>query len=508
MSNPKKEQYMILEISSLKQIDYFRIVISAIFLLISLEVLSDYFEMHSINYKAAGIITGSYFIYSVSICGLRQLFQRLPKEVEFIIQLFDLFASMALPYLVFQDQWAWIVFPGILVIFDSLFTKKPGLEYILPAFASILLWIIPALFSTERVEITTTTKFLNSLIYFAIAIIGVRFAQNYDKSLLINKKQQLEIQWLAKINAMVIEEMQYGIVAFDKNYKTILLNDFAKQIIKTGRREHLPEKLIKNIIAFKSEKQGVLNLFGEEIFINIIHPNKNIKLLFIEKQNALVAKSQQTHLANMGQLSATVAHELRNPMSAIYSASQLLMESPELEEQDYDLAEIISKQIERANNIIEEILLMSKHQEAAQTQFELLGYLKALIQEFCEQENIEADSIKGLNFDRKTTINFDLNMFRQIVWNLISNAFKHGDVNSIEIEVTELAKDVFIDFKNVGSPFEPAIEEGLFTPFYTTHNQGTGLGLYICRKMCNANKAKLTYLHQDFHHVFRIQILK
>ena len=251
-----------------------------------------------------------------------------------------------------------------------------------------------------------------------------------------------------------------------------------------------------------------MNLFGEEVFINIVNPSKNINLLFLEKQSSLITKAQQANLATIGQLSATVAHELRNPMSAIYSASQLLLESPDLPEQEFDLAEIISKQIERANRIIEEILLMSKHHDATKIKIEIISYIKNIKAQFCEQELLLPEDFVEPKSNHKIYIDFDINMFRQVVWNLISNAIRHGETGTVEVEVVELEDEILIDFKNKGSELEPAVEVGLFTPFYTTHNQGTGLGLFICREMCNANQAKLDYLHQDFKHVFRIHVPK
>jgi two-component system sensor histidine kinase PilS (NtrC family) len=351
---------------------------------------------------------------------------------------------------------------------------------------------------------------LYALTYFAIALVGMRQSQSYNQSLLLTQKQKRRITSLSQINRLIIDQMQSGVVAYDNEYKIIMINTKAKEIIKLSREQILPNFLIKKIVATAEDSHKSVIIHGEEILIHVINKDKSsgLNLLFLEQQKQINDKSLQMNLANLGQLSATIAHELRNPMAAIYSAAQLLNESKTINTDDKTITDIIIKSVERSNEIIEDVLLMSKPHVAKQTTFNLYEKLIKFKNQFYEQHNFHDDECEIECNDPSITILFDNTHINQIFWNLAENALKHGIGNKFKISVYNLEKYVFIDFINEGAEFESIVEESLFTPFFTTHTQGTGLGLYICREMCRSNNAKLEYLRLDLKHVFRIHIQK
>jgi len=304
--------------------------------------------------------------------------------------------------------------------------------------------------------------------------------------------------------------MQSGVIAFDQKYKIILINSKAKQIFKLARKQRIPANIIKKIIATPDSKNKSITVHGEDVVFYLVNKEENsgLNLLFIEEQKQINEKSQQINLATLGQLSATIAHELRNPMASIYSAAQLIQESPDITPEDRQLSDIVVKQVERSNEIIEDILLMSKPHIANKSEIVLNKKLNKFKNEFCTQNQINEEFISIECPDESLIIEFDNNHLSQLFWNLSENAIKHGINKSISIVISNESEKVLIDFKNDGDAFEPIVEESLFTPFFTTHTQGTGLGLYICREMCRSNGAKLEYLRLEFQHVFRIHVRK
>lgn len=349
-----------------------------------------------------------------------------------------------------------------------------------------------------------------SLTYFGIAFVGIRQTQSYNKTLLLSERQKEKIIDLSQLNKMVIDQMQSGVIAFDEKYKIVLINSKAQELFDLSQKQKIPTNIIKKIIATPDSKSKNININGEDVVFYLVNweEKSGLNLLFIEEQKQINEKSQQINLATLGQLSATIAHELRNPMASIYSAAQLLQESHSIDPEDKQLTDIIVKQVKRSNNIIEDILMMSKPHIANKTNLNLYNKLKKFKKDFCSQHKFTEDQIT-INYPHESLlINFDKNHLYQLLWNLAENAIKHGDNNKVTIDIINEDKKVLIDFKNDGKAFETIVEESLFIPFFTTHTQGTGLGLYICREMCKSNGAKLEYVRPEFQHVFRIHVRK
>jgi len=384
---------------------------------------------------------------------------------------------------------------------------------LMPIIASFLLWFLPKfIIGIEEHHINLSTIMLFTFTYFAIAFVGIRQSQAYQHSLLLSQKQKKSLLNLSQINKLIVDKLQFGVVAFDKNFSIALINQKAQEIIKVKENEKLPDKLqdklVNEIITKHSNKN--YNIYGEDLLLDVVDLSENstIRLLFIEQQSSINRKSQQINLANLGQFSAIIAHELRNPMAAIYSAAELLNESPELNEEDRQLTSIISNHIERSNRIIEDILLMSKPHLAKQARINLSEKLIKFKHDFLTQHPDNEQKIQLKIHRNAIFVNYDNTHLNQLLWNLTENAHKHGEDKQLVIETSEKNHDIYLDFKNIGKAFSQKVEDNLFTPFFTTHTQGTGLGLYICREMCKANNSKLQYFYQHPYHIFRVHLQK
>lgn len=499
------------EYKSIRYLNLFRLLLSLFFFSIIFNFVKGYigfsYTRDFAEFTASLYLAFAVIIWLLSFINKKYSLQigmfALVSDLPFVISLIVLFDGM---------NQGWAILPVITIGSFAILSRSVIAILLMPIIASLLLWFIPnKIVGIDDYHINLSTVVLYSFTYFAIAFVGIRQSQTYYHSLLLSQKQKKSILNLSQINKLIIDKMNFGVIAFDRKFNVVLINKKAQEIIKIKEKQKLPDKLqhklVNEIITKHSNKN--YTIYGEDLLLDVLDldTNSDLRLLFIEQQSAINSKSQQINLATLGQFSAIIAHELRNPMAAIYSAAELLHESETLNEEDKQLSTIISNHIERSNRIIEDILLMSKPHMAEQIRIRLPEKLLKFKHDFLMQHPNSKNSIQLKLSSNTHKINFDNTHLNQLLWNLTENALKHGEDKKLIIETSNFINTVYLDFKNIGSPFTHKVEENLFTPFFTTHTQGTGLGLYICREMCRANQAKLEYFYQQPYHIFRIHIL-
>ncbi len=498
------------EYKSIRYLNLFRLLLSFFFFSI---IFNRFSSITGFIYNAnlGKLIASIYLLFAIVFWVASVLYKKNSSTIGLLALAFDLPFIISLSLLLNGVDKGWAILPVITIGSFSILSRKPFAIIAMPIVAIFLLISMPIMLDVDLNGASSSTLMIYALTYIAVALVGIRQSQNYNQFLLLTQVQKKKIVNLSKINELVIDHIQSGIVAFNQDYKAILINKKAKELLKINEDSQLPKILIKKIIAIAGFKDSnSLSLFGEDIFINLtkLDDNSKLSLLFIEQQNLIDQKSQRANLVNLGQLSSTIAHELRNPLAAIYSASLLLNESEEISGEDKSITEIIAKQVERSNKIIEDILLMAKPHVANKTSINIFEKFNTFKTNYCQQRDINEDNVIIKINDNNLSIEFDTAHLSQLLWNLTENAIKHGADEKVTLVVNNQARSILIDFRNKGDKLEPIVEESLFTPFFTTHTQGTGLGLYICREMCRSNRAKLEYLYQDFQHIFRIHIQK
>lgn len=220
----------------------------------------------------------------------------------------------------------------------------------------------------------------------------------------------------------------------------------------------------------------------------------NDVVLVIEDLRALEERAQQLKLASMGRLSASIAHEIRNPLGAIRHANSLLAE--QLSQAPMKrLAGIVETNTVRINRIVEDVLSISRREPATQEDIDLDSYLPGFIEEFA---SIAACDPQRLSWSVTATepLRFDVNHLRQVLVNILSNALRYASAHSGAIRVEWLRnKDDRLELQiaDDGPGLAAEVQQHLFEPFFTTEARGTGLGLYLAREMCSANGALLRY---------------
>ena len=249
--------------------------------------------------------------------------------------------------------------------------------------------------------------------------------------------------------------------------------------------------------------------------VEIIPLKDDSKLIILEDLRREQASAQQLKLASLGQLTASIAHEIRNPLAAISQASQLLIEDIEESQITHDdtsatdemagnheLYKIIFMQTKRVNRIIEDVLKLSRQQTANQQMIILADWMPVFLANYFQGYDV------FLHIKTQPTISFDTHQLEQILINLINNGLRHSSYAHphavVEIEIYCADNDVIIDILDDGAGVNTADLSHLFNPFFTTDKAGTGLGLYLSQAFCEANHARLLYIPEHKKTCFRL----
>ncbi len=362
----------------------------------------------------------------------------------------------------------------------------------------------------HRISAYTYTGMLGASL-FAISILSLLLAQRTEQSELVAEQRKKTILELEELNHYIIQHLQSGIIIIDKAHHISMFNEAALRLLDL---QLLPIRLhdISPVLAsaFKNWQQNPEQDTVSLPFTNQINIQVRFKLLpilhetiymVILEDTALYNQHvQQSKLASLGRLTASIAHEIRNPIGAISHAVQLLSEYPELHTEEKRLTEIIQVQTSRVNQIIEEILQLSKRKNSNRESIELTSWLRNYLQQFYIEQNrndgpfdlqTNADSINVL---------IDPGHLKQILDNLCQNALKYGTNDSEKIVIRATCRQQphnhYIDVIDKGPGVNAEHSKHLFEPFFTTSATGTGLGLYISRELAELNQAKLSY-HPD-----------
>jgi two-component system sensor histidine kinase PilS (NtrC family) len=221
-------------------------------------------------------------------------------------------------------------------------------------------------------------------------------------------------------------------------------------------------------------------------------------LIFLEDTSLLEEKVQQSKLAALGRLSASIAHEIRNPVGAMSHAGQLLAESPHLGEEDRRLTEIIRSNAGRVSGIIENVQRLSRREPPQQERLQLGPWVEEFHEEFCETMQWPRARLLVKSNGREVEARVDPNQLRQIIWNLCENAIKHAvgsdQDQAIELQYGRMSGTArpYLEVSDRGGGVAEEHVERIFEPFYTG-GRGTGLGLFLARELSQANGATLLY---------------
>ncbi|RMG60318.1 MAG: PAS domain-containing protein [Gammaproteobacteria bacterium] len=355
----------------------------------------------------------------------------------------------------------------------------------------------------------TQTGILGAILLLT-ALLASRLSRAAERSEELATQRGRELANLAELNEHIIEQMQSGVLVLNEEGRVLHANHQALRLLGAmgeglQRIDLLAPELMAAWQAWKAGQAAgrqSVNTGGEErtiTFRRIGFGNSGSTLAFIESTEESRRLAQQIKLASLGRLTASIAHEIRNPLGAISHAAQLLEESPKLPPPDRRLVDIIMQQTERMNTVIRNILRLSRSDATQAEDIVLLPWLQDFVSEFTHHHGFSPERMRLHITPADTAIRFDPAQLHQILWNLCSNAKKHACQPEQETCITlqgghDDNDRPYLDIIDTGPGIPPDVQEHLFEPFFTTRADGVGLGLYIAREMCQNNLAEIEYI--------------
>jgi len=355
-------------------------------------------------------------------------------------------------------------------------------------------------------------------IVFAMSIASRPLARRIQASEALARQRGVDLKNLSELNEYIVQHLRESIVVIDAQDRVRLSNASAARLL--GHDAPLRGVPMSDISASLGEYlgrwRGDDSLSSHPEFTLITAGNsaritahlaplggsgsrRGPVLVFLEDGSLMNARVQQSKLASLGRLSASIAHEIRNPVGAMSHAAQLLKESEGLTEDDRRLTDIIQTHSGRVSHIIDNVLQLSRRESGRPESLSLKPWLEDFRYEFARTLELQEGELALGDVPADIEVRIDKSHLRQVMWNLCDNAVKYAsETGGILVELyagrLEGSGRPYLEVHDHGLGVDPATAEKIFEPFFTARSGGTGLGLYISRELCELNRATLLYL--------------
>ena len=360
--------------------------------------------------------------------------------------------------------------------------------------------------------------------YSDAGILGATFFVTVILTQILSKKmassQQLaddraaDIVNLAMLNEHIISRMEMGVLVISTEGKIQLSNQSAQHLLGmqsmgmgTLLKQRVP-RLGEQLRQWKQNRSQPFTPFQAmpdlpEVAVNAIALDSGETVLYIENTVAVSQQAQQLKLASLGQLTASIAHEVRNPLGAISHAGELLAEVTNGNAETKKLTDIIQRHSDRVNNIIQTILEMSGRKTVEPSVIFLATWLEQLIAEVTEYKHLMLGDIALTINAPLAKVYLDAEQLRQVLWNILDNAWHYSQpigrdrAKRVEIILCIEDNEALLDIVDNGPGVSDNMLLTLYEPFQSERQGGTGLGLYLARELCQANGVRLNYVSDN-----------
>jgi len=327
---------------------------------------------------------------------------------------------------------------------------------------------------------------------------------------LIAEKQETKIASLEEVNDLIIRNMSTGVLAVDGNQRIKLMNEYAWFLLGSPKvREllltDLSPRLDRALEKWQADSAAEIKPLLIETSQARVVPGFAVMpgdgdlgaLIFLNDESVISRRALELSANSLAKLSGSIAHEIRNPLAALTHAAQLLDESPSITLNDMRLTNIILDQSKRMNGIVENILQLSRQEQSRPEPVELNAFLRSLSDEFKSAQTAMNLDFSLLIETGRTFVVFDKSQLHQCLWKLLDNTVHHASVKRPPRALLKMRKDesaayCVITVEDNGPGIPNSRISDIFEPFFTTRKEGSGLGLYVARQLCEANQAELT----------------
>jgi two-component system sensor histidine kinase PilS (NtrC family) len=366
--------------------------------------------------------------------------------------------------------------------------------------------------------LTTAAQFapagiLGAVVFVITAVVQLLRRQVIETAALAEQRG-VDLRNVVELNEYIIQHLRESIVVVDGDDHVRLINASAlKQLgVAVGRDGQVLAAMAPDLAqALDRWRRGTIVDRTEMAFPSsdgtTIQPHfaplgasrGGGVMIFLEDTSLIAERVQQAKLAALGRLSASIAHEVRNPLGAMSHAGQLLAESPNIGESEHRLTDIIRVNARRVSQIVESVLSLSRREPAHPKRLQLRPWLEDFVREFVQTLELYEDAVRFAPGSRDVEVRMDPTHLHQILWNLCDNAVKYASAAAGAIAV-DIACGIldpsgrpYLEVADRGPGIKPETVEQIFEPFYTSQPGGTGLGLYISRELAERNGAALRY---------------
>ena len=354
--------------------------------------------------------------------------------------------------------------------------------------------------------------------FFAVAILARLLARRVIFNEELARRRGVDLRNQILLSQRVIEEMQDGVLVLGRDGLVKQHNPRAEQLLGLGDPSE------RKLVNYSTElargfSEWCQRATDEPMVVRAPASGMQLRarfvatdssesdvLVFLEDMGRLQEQARQIKLAALGRLTANIAHEIRNPLSAIKHAGELMCEDGLGAPHDR-LLRIVLDNAQRVERIVSDVLELGRRDRAHPESIDLRQTLPLLVEEYTLKDDSAVDLVR-LELSGRARLIFDRSHFHQVVGNLLGNALRHSRrlPGSICLRVQDANREGWVNLYVIddGEGVDDRYSEQIFEPFFTTHNRGTGLGLYIARELCEANGARLDLMYSESGANFRI----
>lgn len=358
---------------------------------------------------------------------------------------------------------------------------------------------------------------MQGAVVFLVALMAWPVSTRLRESEALVRRAVLDLANLAQVSQYIVQHLRESILVVDPDDYIRLINESAAQVL--GEADAVPGALLgevcprllyllstwraNDVLDPGADAQTLLAADGARLirphFAPLGDSNPSPVIVFLEDTGEIAAKVQQTKLAALGRLSASIAHEIRNPVGAMSHAAQLLAESPGLSGEDRRLTQIMQANSSRVSGIIDNILQLSRREAPKPQELTLAAWTARFRDEFCATLELPRTQLQIDAASGDVPVRIDGSQLHQIIWNLCQNAVMHAlptaAAAGIQLRYGRLGGvgRPYLQVADRGPGIATADAERIFEPFFTRAQRGTGLGLFLARELAAANGATLLY---------------
>jgi two-component system sensor histidine kinase PilS (NtrC family) len=353
------------------------------------------------------------------------------------------------------------------------------------------------------------------LLIFGVSLMVQPIAHRLGRAEELARNRASDLYSLQRLNEQIVQHMQTGILLVSNDGVVRIMNKAAIGLlaperpvtVEQGRQladycqelayqfEHWKNSGVHRAKPF-TVAEGALPVIAN---FKELQPNANQEtLVFVEDYTPVTQYAQSLKLNSLGRLTASIAHEIRNPLGAISHAAQLLQESQDLSPSDGRMADIIQNHCERVNQIVESVMQISRREPPKPQYLLLAPWLTEFVGEYLNALNRAAEVTIDCGY-KELLVEFDPENLQRVFANLLDNALRHSKLATgqetarIEVDLDFALHQCQVDIIDAGSGITATDQTKLFEPFYTTMAEGSGMGLYLCKELCEINNADLYY---------------